>query len=134
MSVFDVAAELNESRAEMRLDAIRAELSRREAAGNNYRRSLNHRPVRTEVLSFLLARDGCRCVWCGEYFVIDLDAMCDPWDAESDVGLGEKVAIDHIQPISKGGDPWDLGNLQVLHLACNIRKGNKWLDERGRLA
>lgn len=119
-------AELNELRAERRYNALRRELRRREKAGYVVRRSLNHRPVRTEVLSFLLARDGCHCSYCGEDFAIDLGAWQDAWDAEGDVMLGEKVAIDHIRPISKGGAEWALENMQVLHLACNIRKSNKW--------
>lgn len=33
--------------------------------------------------------------------------------------------IDHIIPVSKGGHPSDLGNLQLAHWACNRQKSDK---------
>lgn len=33
--------------------------------------------------------------------------------------------IDHIVPISKGGHPSDIDNLQLAHLSCNRAKANK---------
>jgi len=33
--------------------------------------------------------------------------------------------IDHIIPVSKGGHPSDLGNLQLAHLCCNRQKSDK---------
>lgn len=39
----------------------------------------------------------------------------DPWSA----------TLDHIVPISKGGDPASLENLQLAHLACNRMKSSK---------
>ena len=33
--------------------------------------------------------------------------------------------IDHIIPVSKGGHPSDLANLQLAHRCCNRQKGNK---------
>jgi len=39
--------------------------------------------------------------------------------------VSTKPSIDHIKPISKGGTHiWD--NIQLTHLKCNIRKGNKY--------
>lgn len=35
------------------------------------------------------------------------------------------ASVDHIEPISKGGHPSDLDNLQLTHLICNKTKGNK---------
>ena len=32
-------------------------------------------------------------------------------------------SVDHIIPISKGGHPSDLANLQLAHLCCNQKKG-----------
>ena len=33
--------------------------------------------------------------------------------------------IDHIIPVSKGGHPSDIGNLQLAHLCCNRQKSDK---------
>lgn len=33
--------------------------------------------------------------------------------------------IDHIIPVSKGGHPYDLSNLQLAHRCCNRQKGDK---------
>ena len=37
--------------------------------------------------------------------------------------------IDHIIPISKGGHPSDLDNLQLAHMMCNRQKSDKILKE-----
>lgn len=34
-------------------------------------------------------------------------------------------SVDHIIPISKGGHPSDMDNLQLTHRACNIEKSDK---------
>ena len=39
------------------------------------------------------------------------------------------ATVDHIIPLSKGGHPSDLGNMQLAHFACNRLKGNH-LTER----
>ena len=50
----------------------------------------------------ILARDGYRCRSCGR---------------------AGRLEVDHITPISKGGDPWDPGNLQVLcRSPCHMAK------------
>ena len=33
--------------------------------------------------------------------------------------------VDHIEPMAKGGNPYDLGNLQAAHRRCNGRKGDR---------
>ena len=33
--------------------------------------------------------------------------------------------VDHIVPISRGGAPYDIENLQLVHARCNYQKGNK---------
>jgi len=35
------------------------------------------------------------------------------------------VSVDHIIPISRGGHPSDIDNLQLVHMRCNIAKSNK---------
>lgn len=38
--------------------------------------------------------------------------------------------IDHIIPVSKGGHPSDIDNLQLAHWSCNRAKSDKLLKER----
>ncbi len=38
--------------------------------------------------------------------------------------------IDHIIPISKGGHPSDIDNLQLAHRCCNRKKGDKLIERR----
>ncbi len=40
--------------------------------------------------------------------------------------------IDHIMPISKGGHPSDIDNLQLAHLSCNRWKSDKILPAGGQ--
>lgn len=39
-------------------------------------------------------------------------------------------AIDHIIPVSKGGHPSDINNLQLAHSACNRQKSDKLFKNR----
>lgn len=41
------------------------------------------------------------------------------------------ACIDHIIPISKGGHPSDIDNLQLAHFACNRQKSNKLVPTTG---
>ena len=41
--------------------------------------------------------------------------------------------IDHIIPVSKGGHPSDIDNLQLAHWTCNRQKSDKLLRPRGQL-
>lgn len=47
-------------------------------------------------------------------------AICQHCAERGSVRAGHHV--DHIQPISKGGDPWDWHNLQTLCQDCHNRK------------
>jgi hypothetical protein len=40
------------------------------------------------------------------------------------------ATVDHIIPVSKGGHPSDIDNLQLAHFTCNRQKGNKLQAER----
>ncbi len=37
-------------------------------------------------------------------------------------GLPGRLECDHIQPLRRGGDPWDMDNLQSLCRGCHIAK------------
>lgn len=39
--------------------------------------------------------------------------------------------IDHIIPVSKGGHPSDIDNLQLAHRTCNRQKSDKLVERRG---
>ncbi len=55
----------------------------------------------------LFARDGWRCVYCGE---------------------GGRLTLDHVVPRSRGGSSaWE--NVVTSCAPCNLRKGNRLLDE-----
>ena len=56
--------------------------------------------------SEIFARDGYRCVYCGQVFPPD------------------ELSVDHVQPRSRGGDRSG-GNLVTACRACNARKGRK---------
>lgn len=38
----------------------------------------------------------------------------------------DKLTVDHIRPLAKGGHPRALGNLQLLCEPCNLDKGDSW--------
>ena len=33
-----------------------------------------------------------------------------------------RLEVDHVRPLNKGGDPWELSNLQTLCRGCHIAK------------
>lgn len=39
--------------------------------------------------------------------------------------------IDHIIPVSKGGHPSDIDNLQLAHWTCNRQKSDKLIERKG---
>ena len=58
----------------------------------------------------LFARDGWRCVYCGT--------------------TGGRLTLDHVVPRSRGGDSiWE--NVVTSCAPCNLRKGNRTLEEVG---
>ena len=54
------------------------------------------------------------CAICGRPVNFDL-RFPDPWSA----------TVDHIIPVSKGGNPADIANMQLAHLQCNRLKSSK---------
>ena len=58
----------------------------------------------------MFARDGCRCVYCGEVFEPDA------------------LTVDHVQPRVRGGDRSG-GNLVTACGGCNTLKGHRRLAE-----
>lgn len=61
-----------------------------------------------------LKAEGRPCALCGLAIDYSLPAG-DPMSFE----------VDEIVPVSRGGSPYDYGNLQPVHRACNLRKGNR---------
>ena len=39
------------------------------------------------------------------------------------------ACIDHIIPVSKGGHPSDINNMQLAHMTCNRQKSDKLIDD-----
>lgn len=54
------------------------------------------------------------CAICGRPVNFDL-RFPDPWSP----------TVDHIVPVSKGGNPADIANMQLAHLQCNRLKASK---------
>jgi 5-methylcytosine-specific restriction endonuclease McrA len=66
------------------------------------------------IVHYLLEKDGTDCGWCKH-------------------PLGEDIVIDHIDPLSKGGQN-RLSNFQLLHGGCNCSKHDTSdRDMKGRM-
>lgn len=78
---------------------------RAEAKERRKRNKNKRRKVGPDRRAAIYARDGNRCVECGE----------------KDKG---QLTLDHIIPVSKGGSSRD-ENLQTMCRRCNVAKGNK---------
>lgn len=65
----------------------------------------------------ILERDGHICMKCGEH-----------------IDEGGPFHVDHIKPISKGGDEWDLSNLELSCPKCNLSKGAKYEEEEDEVS
>lgn len=89
---------------------------RRRTSKPNPRNTNGHR--RRQARAKVLARDHA-CGICGAPIdkTIKLDHNGKPHPLSPEV--------DEIIPISKGGSPYDVNNLQLAHRICNQRKGNK---------
>ncbi len=67
-------------------------------------------PISSEVRTYVLQRDGFRCVYCG--------------------GSPERFHLDHVMPKSRGGTD-DANNLVASCPPCNLYKGAKTPQEAG---
>ncbi|MGD2135748.1 MAG: HNH endonuclease [Gemmatimonadales bacterium] len=75
------------------------------------------RKFRRQVTNtFLFARDGYRCQFCGR--------------GERELGFRECLTRDHLVPLSRGGTN-DWGNVVTACSTCNTRKGNRLPTESG---
>jgi 5-methylcytosine-specific restriction endonuclease McrA len=64
--------------------------------------------------TFLFARDGYSCQYCGRH--------------RRELGYRESLTRDHVVPISRGGDN-DWLNVVTACSRCNLRKGNRTPEE-----
>jgi 5-methylcytosine-specific restriction endonuclease McrA len=71
--------------------------------------------IRQEKRLAIYLRDGCACVWCG-----------------STVEQGVQLTLDHVVPVSKGGDN-DEKNLVTACKRCNDSRGNRGAVEFSRV-
>lgn len=58
------------------------------------------------------------CAICGGFIDMDAPSM-----------LPNSCEVDHITPISRGGQPYELDNLQLTHMKCNRKKGSKMASD-----
>ena len=84
------------------------------AKGTNPRNRNGHR--RRQAVARLRARRD-PCALCGG-----------PIDYDLPSGHPLSFEADDIVPVSLGGDPCDIGNLQASHRICNQRRSNKTMD------
>lgn len=64
----------------------------------------------------------------------DTCALCGkPIDKTLNTPHPMSAEVDEIIPVSKGGSPYDRGNVQLVHRICNQRKGNKIYREGERV-
>ena len=95
---------------------------------NNPRYAENFQ-ARVKVRKRLLAMAPPICPLCGKPIDYSLGTWVDPKDGKRKPHP-MRAEVDEIVPVSKGGSPIDMENLQVVHRICNQRKGNRMPDER----
>ena len=81
----------------------------------NPRKANGHR--RRQVQARLRARHD-PCAICGR-----------PIDYDLPPGHPMSFTVDEIVPVSMGGSPYDIANVQAAHLICNQRRGNRPMNE-----
>lgn len=91
----------------------------RQGNGNLYRK--NQARLRAE---------GRPCALCGQPIDYSLTTIYDPVRKKR-IPNPWRFEVDHIVPVSRGGDPYDYANLQAAHRICNQRKGNRMDGDGG---
>lgn len=86
-----------------------ADCHRREDAQTRGRSGRPWKRLRDQVIS-----EETRCFRCG----LPVDKALPPMTSLS-------VSVDHIVPLSKGGDPLDRANVALAHYGCNARAGSR---------
>lgn len=67
------------------------------------------------------------------YATQDICAICGkPVDFSIPYPHPLSACIDHIIPVSKGGHPSDINNMQLAHMTCNRQKADKLIDDSRR--
>lgn len=67
------------------------------------------------------------------YATQDICAICGkPVDFSIPYPHPLSACIDHIIPVSKGGHPSDINNMQLAHMTCNRQKSDKLIDDSRR--
>ncbi len=57
-------------------------------------------------------------------------ALCgNPIDMEAPAHSPMSCQVDHIIPVSRGGSPYDIDNLQLTHAKCNHQKSNRLRED-----
>jgi len=89
-------------------------------------------PAKRDALRERVKQLGKPCALCGK--PIDYDApymITNPKTGKRSVNPMAYV-LDEIIPVSKGGSPYDIANVQATHAMCNSRKGAKIIDNKAQ--
>jgi 5-methylcytosine-specific restriction endonuclease McrA len=116
-------------------DVIKAQHQQRDKAKLNaqvaiYRQSEHGRAMKAYHQRLRKARlraqaddnDAIRAIYVEAMQVEKIVAVCPVFDLPE---LGKRMQVDHIRPLIHGGKH-EAGNLQILPIGINMRKGSKW--------
>ena len=101
------------------LDCRKVQFRERDAGRGNHKAKSRREIVKAgETIKFddLLMRDGPLCQICGDHM---------DWQTGRH---RERVSLDHIMPISKGGSH-TMNNVRLVHMGCNSKRGNRSAHE-----
>lgn len=82
--------------------------------------------ARRNALRKRVAAQGRPCAICGQPIDYSLTTWIDPKDGK-EKRHPWSYELDEIVPVSKGGSPFDINNVQPAHRLCNQKKGDKVL-------